>query len=169
VGFPVFKIGGGSHSAGRGGFDSHTLPPPFINPLVINFALVISLKSVKLLQAKDMIKIKRAYEEPMSDDGTRFLVDRFWPRGVKKEALRLESWAREAAPSGDLCKWFSHDPEKWDEFQHRYTAELDAHSSAWGPILEAAREGTVTLIFSARDERHNNAVALKNYLDAKLS
>jgi uncharacterized protein YeaO (DUF488 family) len=116
-----------------------------------------------------MIKIKRAYAEPAPDDGARFLVDRFWPRGVKKEALHLESWVREAAPSGELCKWFGHDPEKWNEFQRRYAAELDARSGAWKPILEAARGGSVTLIFGARDENRNNAVALKNYLDAQLS
>jgi uncharacterized protein YeaO (DUF488 family) len=141
----------------------------------LHLPLVISLKSVKLSTsehsdtAKDMIRVKRAYEEPAPDDGTRFLVDRFWPRGVKKETLQLASWAREAAPSGELRKWFGHDPGKWDEFRRRYTAELDVHSSVWKPILDAARQGTVTLIFGARDENHNNAVALKNYLDAKLS
>ncbi len=116
-----------------------------------------------------MIKIKRAYEDPAPDDGTRFLVDRLWPRGVKKEALQLDNWLKHAAPGANLCKWFGHDPEKWDEFKRRYAAELDEHPDAWKLILNAARDGTVTLIYSARDEKHNNAVALKNYLDAKQS
>lgn len=115
-----------------------------------------------------MIKIKRAYEPPAPDDGRRFLVDRLWPRGVKKEALALEMWAKEAAPSTALRQWYHHDLAKWDEFQARYTAELDANPAAWEPLLQAARQGTITLVYSSRDETHNQAVVLKRYLERQL-
>ena len=115
-----------------------------------------------------MIKLKRAYQPPAAEDGRRFLVDRLWPRGVKKDALALDAWLKDAAPSTELRKWFNHDPDKWDEFQQRYSAELDANPAAWGPLLQAAREGTITLVYSARDEEHNQAVALKTYLERKL-
>lgn len=98
----------------------------------------------------------------------RVLVDRLWPRGVKKDALALDAWLKDAAPSTELRKWFNHDPDKWDEFQQRYSAELDANPAAWEPLLQAAREGTITLVYSARDEEHNQAVALKTYLERKL-
>jgi len=115
-----------------------------------------------------MIRIKRAYEPPAPDDGRRFLVDRLWPRGVKKEALALEMWAKEAAPSTALRQWYHHDLAKWDEFQARYTAELDANPAAWEPLLQAARQGTITLVYSSRDETHNQAVVLKRYLERQL-
>lgn len=115
-----------------------------------------------------MLKLKRAYELVASSDGTRYLVERLWPRGVKKEALRLEAWLKDVAPSHSLRRWFSHDPDKWAEFRRRYTAELNANTGAWQPILEEARRGTVTLVYSAHDTEHNNAVALKDYLEAKL-
>ena len=115
-----------------------------------------------------MIKLKRAYDPPEPEDGRRFLVDRLWPRGVKKEALALERWAKEVAPSHELRKEFHHDAARWDEFQRAYAAELDANPAAWEPLLEAAREGTITLVYSARDEKHNQAVALKAYLESKL-
>ncbi len=92
-------------------------------------------------------------------------MDRLWPRGVKKEALRLHGWLKEVAPSDELRRWFGHDPAKWEEFQERYFAELEAQPDAWQPLLEAAREGTVTLLFSARDAKHNNAVALRSFLE----
>lgn len=114
-----------------------------------------------------MFKIKRAYEPPESGDGVRFLVDRFWPRGVTKDALEIAAWARDAAPSKELCQWFAHKADRWDEFQQRYRAELDANAAALEPILDAARQGTVTLVFGARDTEHNNAVALKQYLETK--
>lgn len=116
-----------------------------------------------------MIRVKRAYDPPEPDDGLRFLVDRLWPRGAKKEALALERWAKEAAPSDALRREFHHDAARWDEFQQRYAAELDANPAAWEPLLQAAREGTITLVYSARDETHNQAVALKNYLERKLA
>ena len=112
-----------------------------------------------------MIRTKRAYEPPEAADGTRFLVDRIWPRGVKKEALDIEDWLKEVAPSDDLRKWFGHDPEKWDEFQERYFAELESKESTLTPIRDAAEQGTVTLVYGAKDTEHNNAVALKAYLE----
>lgn len=115
-----------------------------------------------------MIKVKRVYEPPAPDDGRRFLVDRLWPRGMKKEALQLDDWWKEVAPSDELRQWFGHDPARWEEFRRRYFAELEAKPAAWQPLLEAARAGDVTLLFSARDEEHNNAVALKAFLEARL-
>ncbi len=115
-----------------------------------------------------MIKLKRAYSPATADDGTRYLVERLWPRAVKKEALRLDAWVKDVAPSEALRRWFSHDPAKWKEFRRRYTAELDANAEAWKPVLEAARRGGVTLVFSAHDTEHNNAVVLKEYLEARL-
>ena len=116
-----------------------------------------------------MIKLKRAYDSASSDDGIRFLVERLWPRGVKKTALRLDAWLKDVAPSTGLRQWFSHDPAKWAEFQRRYRRELDAKREALEPILKAARRGRVTLVYSSHDAEHNNAVALKAYLDAKMS
>ncbi|MCF6191544.1 MAG: DUF488 domain-containing protein [Candidatus Hydrothermae bacterium] len=115
-----------------------------------------------------MIRTRRVYEPPAPEDGKRFLVDRLWPRGVKKEALHLDGWLKEVAPSEELHRWFGHDPAKWEEFQQRYFAELEAKPEAWRPLLEAARQGTVTLLFSAQDEAHNNAVALKAFLKSKM-
>ena len=116
-----------------------------------------------------MIRIKRAYELPKVEDGARILVDRLWPRGVKKEQLLLDSWLRDVAPTDDLRKWFSHDPAKWEEFRRRYCAELEEKPEAWQPVVEAAREGKVTLLFAARDTDHNNAVALKGFLEGQMT
>ena len=115
-----------------------------------------------------MIRIKRAYEPPKPEDGSRILVDRLWARGIEKKKLKLDSWYKDVAPSSELRKWFSHDPAKWDEFRRRYFGQLDSNPAAWGPIAELARRGTVTLLYSAKDERHNNAEALRNYLESKL-
>jgi uncharacterized protein YeaO (DUF488 family) len=115
-----------------------------------------------------MIHIKRAYEDADSSDGERFLVDHLWPRGVKKEALKVKEWVKGVSPTTDLRKWFGHDPAKWKKFQRRYFAELDKEPEAWQPLLDAARKGTITLVYSARDEEHNNAVALKSYLERRL-
>lgn len=114
-----------------------------------------------------MIQIKRAYEPPAKTDGQRLLVERLWPRGIRKEALKLDAWLKDAAPSTELRKWFNHDPERWLEFQRRYRAELDQHSAAWQPILDAAAKGDVTLLFSSHDAEHNNVVALKAYLEKR--
>lgn len=115
-----------------------------------------------------MIKVKRVYNLLESDDGARFLVDRLWPRGMKKEALRLDGWLKDVAPSDELRRWFGHDPARWDEFQRRYFDELDRRPDAWRPLVEAARRGDVTLLFAARDADRNNAVALKDYLEARV-
>lgn len=111
-----------------------------------------------------MIQLKRAYEPANSVDGARFLVERLWPRGIKKASLQIEDWLKEIAPSTELRKWFNHDPAKWEEFQRRYFAELKANPEAWEPILGAASAGTVTLVYSSHDSEHNNAVALKEFL-----
>ncbi|GBD17493.1 hypothetical protein HRbin26_02417 [bacterium HR26] len=116
-----------------------------------------------------MIRVKRVYEPPSAKDGRRYLVERLWPRGLRKDALPLDGWLREVAPSDALRRWFGHDPARWEEFRRRYAAELDARPDAWHPLLEAARQGPVTLLFSARDTEHNNAVALKAYLESKLA
>ncbi len=113
------------------------------------------------------IRYRRVYEPLASDDGTRFLVDRLWPRGMKKEILEDVTWLKEVAPSDPLRKWFGHDPEKWDEFQRRYFVELEHDPAVVQPLLDAARHGPVTLLFSAHDAEHNNAVALTRYLKEK--
>lgn len=115
-----------------------------------------------------MLTVKRVYEAPERSDGTRFLVERLWPRGIKKEDLPMKAWLKDVAPSDALRRSFGHDPAKWEEFQRRYRAELDANAEAWEPILDAARRGKVTLLYSARDTENNNAVALKGYLEERL-
>jgi len=114
------------------------------------------------------MRLKRAYEPATPVDGRRFLVERLWPRGVKKSSLPLYAWLKEVAPSDSLRRWFGHDPKKWDEFRRRYFRELDTQSGAWESILKATQNGAVTLIYSSHDTEHNNAVALKEYLEAKL-
>ncbi len=116
-----------------------------------------------------MIRVKRVYEAPAMSDGPRFLVDHLWPRGLKKQAVKVEGWLKMVSPSNPLRRWFGHDPAKWEEFQHRYFAELDEKPDSWRPLLEAARQGDITLVFSAREAEYNNAVALKNYLQKRLS
>ncbi|MBP9914524.1 MAG: DUF488 domain-containing protein [Opitutaceae bacterium] len=111
-----------------------------------------------------MFAVKRAYEAPAATDGQRLLVERLWPRGIKKEALKMDAWWKDAAPSTVLRKWFSHDPAKWVEFQRRYRAELKQRPAAWQPILDAAKQGPVTLLFSSHDTEHNNVVALRAFL-----
>ena len=108
-----------------------------------------------------MIRLKRAYEPADPADGARFLVERLWPRGVKKESLKIKGWIKDVAPSTELRKWFSHDPAKWNEFRQRYSEELRANSDAWQPLLQAAHSGTITLVYSSHDSEHNNAVALQ--------
>ena len=115
-----------------------------------------------------MIQVKRVYDRPEPTDGDRFLVERLWPRGMKKATLHMTLWLKEAAPSDALRRWFGHDPAKWEDFQRRYLAELDSKPEAWRPILEAAHRGHITLLYSARDLEHNNAVALKVYVEKAL-
>jgi len=114
-----------------------------------------------------MIRIKRAYEPSARGDGRRLLVERLWPRGMRKEALLLDAWLKEVAPSTELRKWFSHRVDRWVEFQRRYRRELSAHRDAWSPILEASRRGPVTLVYSAHDPEHNAAVVLRDYLERR--
>ncbi len=115
-----------------------------------------------------MIQVKRAYEKSSKDDGARFLVERLWPRGIKKENLQIDDWLKDVAPSSELRRWFQHDPAKWNEFRQRYFRELEKHPDAWQALLARARRGRVTLVYSAHDTEHNNAVALKEFLDQKL-
>jgi uncharacterized protein YeaO (DUF488 family) len=115
-----------------------------------------------------MITLKRVYDPVSNRDGTSFLVERLWPRGIAKLRLRTDAWLKDAGPSSELRKWFSHDPKKWATFRRRYFRELDARPDAWKPILSAARRGKVTLIYSSHDTRDNNAVALQEYLQRRL-
>jgi len=117
-----------------------------------------------------MIRVRRVYAPPEADDGLRFLVERLWPRGVAKAALRLDGWLPDVAPSTALRRWFGHDPARWEAFQERYWSELEARPDAWRPLLEAARGGGhVTLLYSARDTAHNSAVVLRRYLEHRLA
>jgi uncharacterized protein YeaO (DUF488 family) len=117
---------------------------------------------------KNMIKTKRVYELPESDDGKRFLVDRIWPRGIRRDSLKLDGWLKDVAPGDALRKWYGHDPSKWGEFRRRYFIELDSNPQTWQSILETARRNNVTLLYGARETRYNNALALKEYLEERL-
>jgi len=110
------------------------------------------------------IKLKRAYDPPTSADGTRVLVDRLWPRGVKKDAAAIDQWVKDIAPSTELRKWFGHDPERWTEFKRRYTAELRRHTGELDELRTLARHGKLTLVYGARDEEHNQAVVIRGLL-----
>jgi len=116
-----------------------------------------------------MIRIKRVYDPSAEEDGVRFLVERLWPRGMKKEALHMAAWCKDVAPSDKLRRWFGHDPAKWKEFQRRYRAELAVKNAGCQPLFDAARRGSITLLYSARDTQHNNAVVLKSYLEEGLT
>ncbi|HET7377834.1 MAG TPA: DUF488 domain-containing protein [Anaerolineae bacterium] len=115
-----------------------------------------------------MIKIKRVYEPAAPDDGDRYLVERLWPRGIRKEKLKMTAWLKEVAPSPELRRWYAHDLAKWAEFQRRYRAQLRAQSPAWQDLLRLTRRGTVTLLYSAHDTEHNSAIVLKIFLEKKL-
>jgi uncharacterized protein YeaO (DUF488 family) len=113
------------------------------------------------------IRIKRAYEKPDEEDGTRILVDRLWPRGLTKEKAKVDLWLKEIAPTTELRKWFAHDPAKWTEFQRRYTTELQKNNEALALLKHEAAKGPVTLIYAARDQEHNEAVILQKLLRSK--
>ena len=113
------------------------------------------------------IHLARVYDDD-AGDSPRFLVERLWPRGVRRADLQLEAWLKDVAPSSELRRWFGHDPQKWTEFRRRYAAELDCHPEAWKPLVDAAISGDVTLLYSSHDVEHNNAVALRDYLTAHL-
>jgi len=115
-----------------------------------------------------MIKIKRVYEKPAREDGWRVLVDRLWPRGMKKEAAHLDVWMKDVGPSDALRKWFGHEPEKWSEFQKRYRSELTKKKELLKELKKMAKEhGTLTLLFGAKDEEHNQAVVLADALKGR--
>ena len=110
------------------------------------------------------VRLKRAYDPAAPDDGVRVLVDRLWPRGVRKEDAAIDHWMKDVAPSTALRQWFGHDPARWTEFRHRYAAELRDHAAAIDTLRDLARKGTLTLVFGARDEEHNDAVVLRDVL-----
>jgi uncharacterized protein YeaO (DUF488 family) len=115
-----------------------------------------------------MLMVRRVYDREPPEGGRRFLVERLWPRGLRKESLQIDGWLKDVAPSTELREWFAHDPAKWQEFRRRYFAELNAKPEAWQPIARAARHGNVVLLYSARDTEHNSALVLKEYLDAHV-
>lgn len=115
-----------------------------------------------------MIRLKRAYEPSAATDGRRVLVERLWPRGVSKARLQLDEWAKDAAPSPELRRWFGHMPRRWPEFRRRYFAELRAHPEPWQALLRAARRGRITFLYAAHDVAHNGAVALKAFLERRM-
>ncbi|OFV98968.1 MAG: hypothetical protein A3H94_01560 [Acidobacteria bacterium RIFCSPLOWO2_02_FULL_60_20] len=115
------------------------------------------------------IRVKRVYDLPAREDGKRYLVDRLWPRGLSKDRARLDGWLKEIAPSDALRRWFGHDAARWQEFQRRYFAELDEQPELCRELFEQAQQGNVTLLYSACDPEHNNAVALNLYLEQQSS
>ena len=114
------------------------------------------------------VRLKRAYEPPSAGDGTRVLVDRLWPRGVSKTDVAIDLWLKDVAPSTELRRWFGHDPERWDEFRRRYQTELADKAEPLKELQAYARKGTLTLIYAARDEAHNEAVVLRDLLVRRL-
>jgi uncharacterized protein YeaO (DUF488 family) len=112
-----------------------------------------------------MIRLKRAYEDPAQSDGLRILVERLWPRGVTKEKAALDLWLKDVAPSPELRKWFGHDPRRWKQFEQRYWKELKGRNEAVDLLRNESRKGTVTLVYAAKDEQHNGAVALKEFIE----
>lgn len=112
-----------------------------------------------------MIRLKRVYEEPSKEDGFRILVERLWPRGLTKERAAVDLWLKDIAPSPELRIWFGHDPTKWEEFCERYRAELERKQELINLLKQKSREGTITLVYAARDEKHNGAVVLKTFLE----
>jgi uncharacterized protein YeaO (DUF488 family) len=115
-----------------------------------------------------VITVVRVSDASPDDGAARYLVDRLWPRGVRRDSLRLTAWLPDVAPSHGLRRWFGHDPSRWAEFRRRYSAELDDHPETWRPLVEALRAGDVTLLYAARDTERNNAVALRDHLLAAV-
>ncbi|MGC8559363.1 MAG: DUF488 domain-containing protein [Phycisphaerae bacterium] len=115
------------------------------------------------------VRIKRVYLPVLLEDGARILVERLWPRGITKEKAAIDCWLKEIAPSAELRKWFGHDPDKWAQFRRRYREELKANSAAVNTLRQWIRKGTVTLVYAARDEEHNSAVVLSEFLDSQSS
>lgn len=125
-------------------------------------------KQRKVEHEEGMIRLKRVYDPVSPDDGIRVLVERLWPRGIKKTALRIDSWRKDVAPSDGLRRWFGHDPAKWTAFRQRYSTELERSPEVWQDLANAARRGRITLIYSSRDTERNNAAALRDFLLSKL-
>jgi len=117
---------------------------------------------------KHRIRLKRVYDEPAKEDGVRVLIDRIWPRGVRKDEAALDEWLKEVAPSTELRKWFGHSPERWPEFRKRYEAELKKNQEAFDRLVDLCRKSDVTLLYAARDDAHNNAVVLKELIEREL-
>jgi uncharacterized protein YeaO (DUF488 family) len=117
---------------------------------------------------KPDVRLKRAYEQPSADDGMRILVDRLWPRGVRKADIAIDRWLKDVAPSTELRRWFAHDPDRWDDFRRRYKAELSHKKEALVELEGCARKGPLTLVYAARDEDHNEAVVLRDVIAARL-
>ena len=115
-----------------------------------------------------MIKTKRTYDKPQAEDGFRILVDRIWPRGLKKTDVRMDLWQKDIAPISLLRKWFKHDESKWNEFKNRYYQELQNKGESIRLLLEKAEKDTITLLYSLKEDKYNNAIALKEYLETKL-
>jgi uncharacterized protein YeaO (DUF488 family) len=128
----------------------------------------VDARSERAIPRWSMIKIKRVYDDPTKSDGVRILVDRLWPRGLSKGRAQLDLWLKDAAPSDVLRRWFGHDPARWDEFKDRYFEELANKEEAVTPIVSKAARETVTLLFGAKDEQYNNAVALKEFIDKRM-
>jgi uncharacterized protein YeaO (DUF488 family) len=114
-----------------------------------------------------MLKIKRIYDPVSANDGRRILVDRLWPRGIKKEGAKIDEWLKDIAPSDELRKWFSHEPSKWQEFRKSYKSELKKNSSLIEILIAEAKRETITLLFAAKDKEHNNAVVLKEVIEER--
>lgn len=113
------------------------------------------------------VKIKRAYDKYEKSDGLRILVDRLWPRGIKKDDAKIDDWIKNVAPSNELRKWFAHDPEKWTEFKKKYFSELKGKNDLLKDIVKKDKKN-LTLVYAAKDDEHNNAVALKEYLEKRV-
>ena len=113
------------------------------------------------------IKLKRAYDTPAPEDGMRILVDRLWPRGLSKQRAAIDQWMKDISPSTELRKWFGHDPARWDEFRRRYAKEVHQHAELLDQLRSLAREGPITLVYSARDEKHNDAIELRELILGK--
>ncbi len=114
------------------------------------------------------IRTKRIYEEPARSDGRRILIDRLWPRGISKDAAQIHSWDKSVAPSHELRRWYQHEPSKWEEFRRRYFAELDANPEGLAELRAHLGQGTATLLFGSKEERLNNATALREYLESSI-
>lgn len=115
------------------------------------------------------VRLKRAYDPPQRNDGRRILVDRLWPRGISKRDVAIDEWLKDLAPTTELRTWFDHDPDRWDEFRRRYAEEIHGHPELLAHLRKLAREGPVTLVYSARDELHNDAIVLRDVLLGRAS